>query len=99
MFSKQIKSFKKALNNLEILRVWTIYWIAEEDTSSTKKKCDDENRKNENIIYCGLLSNTDTEMVNFVDLVYNEIERYTIFSIYYWDTISQRSDLTKKIKS
>ena len=99
MLSSQIKSFKKALNNLEILRIWTIYWIAEEDTSSTNKKCANENRKKENLIYCGLLWDTDTEMVSFVDLIYNELERYTLFSVYYWDTISQRNDLTKKIKS
>lgn len=105
MIENHIKSFKKAFKKLQIIDIDELYKI-DEEYETAKIKCSDKNDKankkinsKDYMIYCGLVWEEEWGLNMFVNLIYNELQWYAVFSTYYWQILSQREEIVDSIRS
>ena len=91
MLEKQMKQFKKALKNIQIVNLENLY--------EKEVDCKTENNVKNNMLYCWLVGEVQWWLNRFAELVYNELQWYTIFISYYWQIISQRENISEEIKN
>ena len=93
MIENQLKQFKKALKNLQYINLDKLY------ENQQKDKCNDTDFMLNNLTYCWLVWEIQWWLDMFVDLVYNEIQRYSLFSSYYGYVLSQQDEMTNALKT
>lgn len=92
MIENQIKQFKKALKNLQYIDLDKLH------ENEQIEKCNDTSFMLNNLAYCWLVWEIQWWLDMFVDLVYNEIQRYSLFSSYYGYVLSQKDEITNGLK-
>ena len=93
MIEKQMKQFKKSLKNLKYINVDAIF------TDDNKELVCSGDVAQENLVYCWVAWEIQWWLGMFVNVVYNEMEWYSIFSSYYWQILSQRDELPNDLQS
>ena len=93
MLDKQMKQFKKALKKLKYINIDAVF-----TEENARLDCTGEVARN-NIVYCWLAWEQQWWLAMFSNLVYNEIEWYSIFTTYYGEMLSQRDLIPDDIKS
>ena len=88
MIQKQMKAFQKPLKNLEIVDVSKQYEKLKDIKKINHPDCVD-GKVDKNLLFCWLMWEKETDPTVFVKLLYNELNWYTLFSVFYSDTISQ----------
>lgn len=91
MLDNQIKQFKKTIKNLKFIDVDSLF----EDNNID---CKVDKQSKDNIVYCWLVWELEWWLNMFVNLIYNEIEWYSIFSTFYWQILSQRDQIPQDIR-
>ena len=93
MLDKQMKQFKKSIKNIKFINLEKLF--------GEKSECKDDNTRDNsknNIVYCWAVWEVDGWLNMFTNLVYNEIEWYSIFASFYWQILSQRSQVEEDIR-
>ena len=93
MVEKQLKQFKKALKNLKYINVDAIF------TDENDELVCSGNVDQQNLVYCWVAWEIQWWLGMFVNTVYNELERYSIFSSYYWQILSQRDEIPNNLQT
>ena len=93
MIEKQLKQFKKSLKNLKYINMDAVF------TDENNKLVCSGNDAQKNLIYCWIAWEIQWWLKMFVDVVYNELEWYSIFSSYYWQILSQKDEIPNKIQA
>ena len=88
-----MKQFKKALKKLKYINIDAVF-----TEENARLDCTGEVARN-NIVYCWLAWEQQWWLAMFSNLVYNEIEWYSIFTTYYGEMLSQRDLIPDDIKS
>ncbi|MDO4713129.1 MAG: hypothetical protein Q4B28_00185 [bacterium] len=82
---KNIKSFQKTFKNFKLIDPNKLLVKPDELESKKKSSCLQNNQKPEDYhhLFCKLYTLSDERMTPIIDLIYNELLRYTLFSSYY----------------
>lgn len=92
IMKNQMKTLLKRLKQFEILDTDSLFEAIEE------KKSDQDLKsclfgEDYDLALCGTLGETDHGLKPFINLLYNELTRYTLFTNYYSQILSQRNEV------
>ena len=88
IMSRQMKAFVPVIKGFKILNSDELYKNVK-DKGLTFPPC--EIGPHYDLVLCGTLGETDKWLKPFINMLYNELARYTMFSTYYAQALMQRS--------